>query len=64
MDKIKGAKYFTNSMSIGDTIIFELGKKTNGKPLSRLRACSAVPQISDSQTNMFVLDGFPIAIAV
>ena len=23
-------------MSIGDTIIFELGKKTNGKPLSKL----------------------------
>ena len=31
---------------------------------SFLRACSAAPQVSDSQTMMFVPAGFPVAVAV
>ena len=29
-----------------------------------IRACSAAPQITNSQTILFVLDGFPVAVAV
>ena len=36
-------------------------KITNNK---LLRACSAAPQITNSQTILFVLDGFPVAVAV